>query len=129
MTAAQAVRAPRARRAHRAVSRPGHRPRRRREYAVSWELRSFGVALGAIVALFLFVLLYVGQATTVSASGYLLQRLSAQRDELRRQNELLEIETARLDAPARIEADAQRIGLVRAQSIRVLSPEAIAAKH
>jgi hypothetical protein len=65
----------------------------------------------------------------VSAAGYEAQRLEAQRDELRRQNALLLIESARLDSPARIEADAQRLGLVRAATIRVVPSEAIAAKR
>ena len=60
-------------------------------------------------------------------AGYEVQRLAAQRDELRRQNALLEVESARLDSPARIEADAARLGLVRAAAIRVVAPEAVAA--
>ncbi len=80
-----------------------------------------------IVVGFLLVLLYLAQATAVSATGYEVQRLAAQRDELRRQNALLEIESARLDSPARIEAAAQRLGLVRAATIRVVAAEAIAA--
>jgi hypothetical protein len=78
---------------------------------------------------FLLVLLYLGQATAVSAAGYEAQRLAAHRDELRRQNALLEIESARLDSPARIEAAAERLGLVRAATIRVLSAAEIAAKR
>src|SRR5439155_1426137 len=62
-----------------------------------------------------------------SAAGCEVQRLAAQRDELRRQNALLEVESARLDSPARIEADAARLGLVRAAAIRVVAPEAVAA--
>ena len=73
------------------------------------------------------MLLYLAQATAVSAAGYEVQRLAAQRDELRRQNALLEVESARLDSPARIEADASRLGLVRAAAIRVVAPEAVAA--
>ena len=73
------------------------------------------------------MLLYLAQATAVSAAGYEVQRLAAQRDELRRQNALLEVESARLDSPARIEAGAARLGLVRAAAIRVVAPEAVAA--
>ena len=134
MTFAQAVRAPQARRVqhrphqqavphHRAASRPG--PTRIR--GASWEIRSFLLASGVIVACFLLVLLYLAQATAVSAAGYEAQRLAAQRDELRRQNALLAIESARLDSPARVEAEAQRLGLVRAAAIRVVVPEAVAA--
>ncbi len=49
------------------------------------------------------------------------------RDELRRQNALLVIESARLDSPARVETEAQRLGLVRAATIGVVVPEAVAA--
>ena len=77
---------------------------------------------------FVLVLVYLAQATAVSAEGYEAQRLAAQRDELRRQNTLLEIESARLEAPARIEADAAKLGLVRAATIYVVTPEAIAAR-
>ena len=79
------------------------------------------------MACFLLVLTYLAQATSVSAAGYEAQRLSAQRDELRRQNALLVIESARLDSPARVEADAQRLGLVRAATIRVVASETVAA--
>ena len=133
MTFAQAVRAPQARRVQ-------HRPHRqavphRRAAArhatqtrgASWEIRSFLLASSVIVGCFLLVLLYLAQATTVSAAGYEAQRLAAQRDELRRQNALLVIESARLDSPARVEAEAQRLGLVRAATIRVVSAEAAAA--
>ena len=95
----------------------------------SWEVRSFAFAIAAIVTGLLLVLLYLWLATAVSAAGYESQRLASERDELRRQNALLEIESARLDSPARIEANAQRIGLVRAATIRLLTPEAIAAKR
>jgi hypothetical protein len=133
LTFAQAVRAPQARRVqhrphrqavphHRAASRQASRVR-----GASWEIRSFLLASGVIVACFLLVLLYLAQATAVSAAGYEAQRLEAQRDELRRQNALLAIESARLDSPARVETEAQRLGLVRAATIRVVVTEAAAA--
>ncbi len=133
MTFAQAVRAPQARRAQHRPQRqavPHHRARSRhaaRIRGASWEIRSFLVASGVIVAGFLLVLLYLAQATAVSAAGYEAQRLAAQRDELRRQNALLVIESARLDSPGRVETEAQRLGLVRAATIRVVGPEAVAA--
>ena len=131
MSFAQAVRAPQARRVHHRprAQATHHRPAARRVpiRGASWEIRSFALASGVIVAVFLGVLLYLAQATAVSAAGYEAQRLAQQRDELRRQNALLTIESARLDSPARIEADAQKIGLVRAATINVVPAEAIAA--
>ena len=135
MTFAQAVRAPQARRVEHRLRRQAvsHRRAASRQTAAtrvrgaSWEIRSFLLASGVIVSCFLLVLLYLAQATAVSAAGYEAQRLSAQRDELRRQNALLAIESARLDSPARVEAEAQRLGLVRAATIRVVGPEAVAA--
>ena len=136
MTFAQAVRAPQARRVQHRPHRQavGHRRSAASRQAArirgaSWEIRSFLVASGVIVACFLLALLYLAQATAVSAAGYEAQRLAAQRDELRRQNALLVIESARLDSPARVEADAQRLGLVRAATIRVVAPEAVAASR
>jgi len=139
VTFAQAVRAPHVRRVQR---RPRYRgalppgPHRRaggsrgaQPPSSAWEVRSFLLVSGVIVAGFLLVLLYLAQATAVSAAGYEAQRLEAQRDEIRRQNALLEIESARLDSPARIEAAAQRIGLVRAATIRVVPAVEIAAKR
>ena len=133
MTFAQAVRAPQARR----VQHRPHRqavPKRRagsrqttRVRGASWEIRSFLLASSVIVSCFLLVLLYLAQATAVSAASYEAQRLAAQRDELRRQNALLVIESARLDSPARVEAEAQRLGLVRAATIRVVPAETVAA--
>jgi hypothetical protein len=135
LTFAQAVRAPQARRAshrpHRQAVPRRHAARSRhaaiRMPGASWEIRSFVLASGVIVGCFLVVLLYLAEATAVSAAGYETQRLAAQRDEIRRQNALLVIEAARLDSPARVEAEAQRLGLVRAATIRVVAPEAVAA--
>jgi hypothetical protein len=134
LTFAQAVRAPQARRVQHRPHRqavPHHREASRqaatRVRTTSWEIRSFVLASGVIVSCFLLVLLYLAQATAVSAAGYEAQRLAAQRDELRRQNALLAIESARLDSPARVETEAQRLGLVRATTIRVVVTEAAAA--
>ncbi|HYV21756.1 MAG TPA: hypothetical protein VEN31_03805 [Candidatus Bathyarchaeia archaeon] len=133
MTFAQAVRAPQARRTQHRPYRQAVTHRRSasrqatRVRGASWEIRSFLLASGVIVACFLLVLLYLAQATAVSAAGYEAQRLAAQRDEIRRQNALLVIESARLDSPGRVETEAQRLGLVRAATIRVVAPEAVAA--
>jgi hypothetical protein len=129
---AQAVRAPRMRRVERRPLRQAvHRrsaPAAEAVRGASWEVRSFVLVSGAVMVGFLIVLLYLAQATAVSAAGYEVQRLAAQRDELRRQNALLEIETARLDSPARIETDAARLGLVRAATIRIVPSDTVAAK-
>jgi len=138
LTFAQAVRAPQVRRVqhrprHRGALPPGPRhahqggPRGAAPPSSAWEIRSFLLASGVIVGCFLLVLLYLAQATAVSAAGYEAQRLAAQRDELRRQNALLVIESARLDSPARVETEAQRLGLVRAATIGLVGPEAVAA--
>jgi hypothetical protein len=131
LTFAQAVRAPQARRVQHRPHRQAVPHRRAARHATrtgaNWEIRSFLLASGVILSCFLLVLLYLAQATAVSAAGYEAQRLAAQRDELRRQNALLVIESARLDSPARVESEAQRLGLVRAATIRVLPPEAVAA--
>jgi hypothetical protein len=134
LTFAQAVRAPQARRMqhrpHRQAVPQQHRGATRRAahvHGASWEIRSFLLASSVIVSCFLLVLLYLAQATAVSAAGYEAQRLEAQRDELRRQNALLVIESARLDSPARVEAEAQRLGLVRAATIGLIPSEAVAA--
>jgi len=110
--------------------RGGHAvPRRRTGAGTTWEVRTFVVVSAAICAVFLLVVLYLSQATTVATSGYETQRLERVRDELRRQNALLEVESARLDSPARIEAEAKRLGLVRAASVPVVQAEPIAAKR
>jgi len=135
LTFAQAVRAPQARRVQHRPHRQAvpHRRAASRQTVqargASWEIRSFLVASGVIVSCFLLVLLYLAQATAVSAAGYEAQRLAAQRDELRRQNALLVIESARLDSPGRVETEAQRLGLVRAATIGVVPPEAVAASR
>jgi len=130
LTFAQALRAPQARRVQhrpRHQAAPHRRAATRQVRSASWEIRSFLLASGVIVACFLIALLYLAQATAISAAGYEAQRLAAQRDELRRQNALLAIESARLDSPGRVEAEAQGLGLVRAATIRVVGPEAVAA--
>ena len=104
-------------------------PRRRHSAGTTWEVRTFVVVSAAICAVFLLTVLYLSQATAVATRGYEAQRLEQQRDELRRQNALLEVESARLDSPARIEAEARRIGLVRAAAVPVFQAEPIAAKR
>jgi len=89
----------------------------------------FVAVSAAICALFVLVVLYLSQATAVATRGYETQRLEQVRDELRRQNALLEVESARLDSPARIEAEARRLGLVRAVAVQVVQAEPIAAKR
>jgi cell division protein FtsL len=110
--------------------RHGHAvPLRRGGAGTTWEVRTFVVVSAAICALFLLVVLYLSQATAVATRGYEAQRLERTRDELRRQNALLEVESARLDSPARIEAEAKRLGLVRAAAVQVVQAEPIAAKR
>jgi len=118
------------RRPFEARSRRGHAvPRRRHAAGATWEVRTFVVVSAAICAVFLLVVLYLSQATAVATSGYETQRLESVRDELRRQNALLEVESARLDSPARIEAEARRLGLVRAAAVPVVQAEPIAARR
>jgi hypothetical protein len=103
--------------------------RTRAQTAVTWELSSFGAAAGAIAACFVLALLYLSHVTSVAAGGYEVQRLAAERDELRRQNALAELTVARLESPARIEAAAERLGLIRVAVIPVLDLETVAAER
>ena len=143
MTSTQAVRAPRRRRAetrrvaagcatlgpprHARRGPGGGAPRRSGAQPLTTEVRSFVSVSVAIGAAFALVLLYLSLATAVSAAGYEAQRLAAERAELRRQNALLEIESARLASPARIETAAAALGLRRAAKVTVVPAEAFAA--
>ncbi len=109
-----------------AAARPAARARAHE--TVTWEIRTFGVTAAAIAAGFLLALLYLGQITGVSAHGYEMQRLEAHRDELRRQSALLDVQLAKLDAPARIEAQAARLGLARVGHVRVMNAVELAAR-
>jgi cell division protein FtsL len=130
LIAAQAVRAAPMRRPFPTRSRHVHAvPRARRGAGTTWEVRTFVVVSAAICAVFLLVVLYLSQATAVATGGYETQRLERVRDELRRQNALLEVESARLDSPARIEAEAKRLGLVRVAAVPVVQAEPIAARR
>ncbi|HEV2251131.1 MAG TPA: hypothetical protein VGT60_11560 [Candidatus Limnocylindria bacterium] len=97
--------------------------------AASWDVRVFGAAIAAIVFCFALALVYVSQTTALSVAGYDVQKLAAQRDELRRQNSLLEIQSTRLDSPARIAADARRLGMVRARYVPVIPAQPLIAKR
>ena len=97
--------------------------------ASSWDLRIFGAAIAAIGFCFALALVYVSQTTALSVAGYDVQKLAAQRDELRRQNSLLEVQSARLDSPARIATDAQRLGMVRARYVPVIPAQTLIAKR
>jgi len=120
-----------ARRSRRAVSAipAGRVAVRRAVRASSWDLRIFGAAIAAIVFCFALALVYVSQTTALSVAGYDVQQLAAQRDELRRQNSLLEVQSARLDSPARIATDAQRLGMVRARYVPVIPAQPLIAKR
>jgi hypothetical protein len=129
--AVQAVRAAPMRRV--VHPRPRHSARAPRAVArhggATWEVRTFVSVSAAIAFVFVLAMLYLAQTTTVSARGYEAQRLGQALAEIRRQNALLEVENARLDAPARIDAEARKIGLVRVATIPVVQLESIAAKR
>ena len=97
--------------------------------SASWDLRIFGLAIAAISLAFGLAVLYVGQSTALSVAGYDVQKLGGQRDELRRQNSLLEVQSARLDSPVRIAADAQRLGMVHARYVPVIPAQTLIAKR
>ena len=84
---------------------------------------------GAIACVFVLAMLYLVQSTTISTLGYEAQRLERVRDEVRRQNALLEVENARLDSPARIDTEARKLGLVRVATIPVVQLVPITAKR
>jgi cell division protein FtsL len=129
--AAQVQRVQKARRSPsrtRAISTPA-RSAQRVVRAASWDLRVFTLAIGAIVFCFAIALVYVSQTTALSVAGYDAQKLAAQRDELRRQNSLLEVQSARLDSPARITADASRLGMVHARFVPVIPVQPLTAKR
>jgi len=127
--ASQAVRAAPARRAVHPRPRQTARATRRIVTGTTWEMRTFVAVSAAIAFVFVLAMLYLAQTTTVSTRGYEAQRLEQVRDEIRRQNALLEVENARLDSPARIEAEAQKAGLVRVATIPVVQLEPIAANR
>ena len=129
MIASQAVRTAPVRRAVR--PRPRHTARASRvvRSGTTWEIRTFAATTAVIAAVFVLAMLYLAQTTTVSTLGYEAQRLEQTRDELRRQNALLEVENARLDSPTRIQSEATKLGLVRAASIPVVQLEPITAKR
>lgn len=135
MIASGAVRAAPMRRA--AHPRPRHTVRLSRRatsqrasaQGATWEVRTFVAVSAAIALVFVLAMVYLAQTTAVSTRGYEAQRLEQTRDELRRQNALLEVENARLESPTRIESEAAKIGLVRVASIPVVQLEPIAAKR
>ncbi|MGH2379299.1 MAG: hypothetical protein ACRDGT_12600, partial [Candidatus Limnocylindria bacterium] len=112
-----------------APARGSHRPARAaaRRADAAWETRSFGAASAAILVAFVLALVYLGSSTGVATAGYEAQRLQEQRDELRRQSALLDVELATLASPARIETEAERLGLVRLSHVPVVPADPIAA--
>jgi hypothetical protein len=107
---------------------PARRHGRGAVRASTWETRSFLGAAGAIAVAFVLALTYLAGTTGVASVGYEAQRLQAQREELRRQNTLLELELARLASPARIETEAKRIGLIRVTYVPVVSADPLTAR-
>lgn len=76
--------------------------------------RLFVLSAGMLATAFLLALLYLRFATSIAAGGYDLHSLEARRDELQRENALLQLQRERLASPARIEAAAKQLGLVKA---------------
>jgi hypothetical protein len=113
---AQATRATAARASakRRSAATPRRRGAVRRRVSFDASARIFVLSAGVLATAFLTALLYLRFATSIAANGYDLHDLEARRDELARQNALLQLRIDRLDAPARIEAEAQRLGLVKA---------------
>ena len=97
--------------------------------AASWDVRVFGAAIAGIVLCFAIALVYVSQTTALSVAGYDVQKLATQRDEIRRQNSLLEVQAARLDSPARLGLAAERLGMVHARYIPVIPAQQLIAKR
>ena len=91
-----------------------HRGAARRRVSFDAGARLFVLSAGVLATAFLMALLYLRFATSIAASDYDPHDLEARRDELVRQNELLQLQIDRLEAPSRIEAEAQRLGLVKA---------------
>lgn len=108
---------------------PAQRSSRLRRSEHPWELRSFGAASAAIVIAFALALTYLGSTTGVATQGYEAQRLAVQRDELRRQSALLDVELAALASPARIESEAKRLGLVRVAFVPVVPADPLTARR
>lgn len=88
--------------------------------AVGAAPRLFVLSAGALAMAFLAALLYLHFATSIAVGGYDLQSLEARRAELARERELLEVQLRRLDSPTRIEAEAQRLGLLKAARVFVI---------
>ena len=116
-----------ARSSHRPVRPAVRRADAARRTNVTWEVRSFGAASAAILAAFVLALAYLGSSTGVASAGYEAQRLETRRDELRRQNALLDVELATLASPARIELEARRLGLERLAFVPVVPADPLAA--
>ena len=106
----------------RAYAAPRHgRSTSRRRVTLDASARLFGLSAGALAVAFLTALVYLRFATSIAATGYDLHDLEGRRDELVRQNQLLRLTIDRLEAPARIETEAQRIGLVKASQTLFLT--------
>lgn len=102
-------------------------PTRVERRVISPSLALFLLSAGALATAFLTALLYLHFATAIATGGYDLQALSDRRDELRRERDLLEVQLRRLDAPTRIEAEAQRLGLRKAARVFVIDTGSIVA--
>lgn len=91
-------------------------------------VRIFVLSVGVLSTAFLLALLYLHFSTAIASGGYTVQELERRRDEVRRENQLLELQLRRLDAPTRLEAEAQRLGLQKARAFMHLgSGPAVAA--
>ncbi|OGY78362.1 MAG: hypothetical protein A3B74_01220 [Candidatus Kerfeldbacteria bacterium RIFCSPHIGHO2_02_FULL_42_14] len=78
------------------------------------------ILLGAIVAT---GIVYLGLTNTITTTGFQVDQLTKQTEELRRENHKLQLDVARFSTLATVEKRGKELGLVSTQGIEYLNTE------
>ena len=84
----------------------------RREYKPVFRLSKTAVVVSLVGIVFAMGLLYLSQANSMAASGYDIAKLERQTEELKAQNQQLQVEASKLQSIENVEAGVKNSGMV-----------------
>jgi len=91
-----------------------------RSYKPTFKLSKLGLVITSVVIVFALGLLYLSQSNKMATSGYDISKLEAQRQELKQQNEQLQIQASRFQSIEQIDSGIKTNGMVPVKQINYL---------
>ena len=88
------------------------RKKLRKEYKPIFRLSRVGVIISLTAIVFVLGLLYLSQANSMAASGYDINKLEQQQDELKTENQQLQVQASRLQSIESVSDGIKNSGMV-----------------